>query len=117
MAKTILIVDDEFDFVHALAEGLEIFGYKVYKAGNGEKAIKVIEEQKPDVVLCDYKLPDMDGDLVLKQAKEHNPETKFIMVTAYYDEELRETFRKYGAAEVIYKPIVLNKLEELLRNI
>lgn len=117
MAKKILIVDDEFEFVNDLAEGLELFGYEPYKAGDGNGALTVIKKVKPDVILCDYKLPDIDGNIVLKKTKEILPQAKFVMVTAYYDEELREVFKKSGASEVIFKPIVLTELDELLKKI
>jgi DNA-binding response OmpR family regulator len=115
--KKILIVDDEFEFVNDLAWGLEIFGYQAFKAGDGGGAMSVINKVKPDIVLCDYKLPDMDGDAILKKAKEANPALKFIMITAYYDEELKTRFKNLGADEVIYKPIVLLELEELLKRL
>ena len=114
--KKVLIVDDEFEFVNDLAKGLEIFGYQPLKAGDGDGALNVINKERPDMVLCDYKLPDIDGDAILKKAKESNPEIRFIMVTAYYDEELKKRFKNLGADEVIYKPIELLKLEELLKN-
>ena len=115
--KKILIVDDEYEFVNDLARGLEIFGFAAYKAGDGAGALNVINKIKPDIVLCDYKLPDMDGDTVLKKAKEQSPNIRFIMVTAYYDEELAKRFEKLGAIQVVYKPIELEKLEELLKKL
>lgn len=115
--KKVLIVDDEFEFVNDLAKGLEIFGFEPLKAGDGNGAMSIIEKAKPDVVLCDYKLPDLDGDSILKKVKETNPSIKFIMVTAYYDEELKERFKKLGADDVIYKPIELLKLEEILKGL
>lgn len=115
--KKVLIVDDEFEFVNDLAKGLEIFGYKPLKAGDGSGALSVIEKEKPDIVLCDFKLPDMDGDAILKEAKKIDPQIKFIIVTAYYDEELKERFKKLGAIQVIFKPIVLSELEETLSKI
>lgn len=114
MSKKVLIIDDEFKFVDALAEGLTILGYEVYKAGTGQRGIEIIERLNPEIVICDYKLPDMDGDFLLKKGQETSPQAKFIMVTAYYDEELNGRFRRAGAKEVIYKPITLEGLEELL---
>ena len=112
--KKVLIVDDEFEFVNDLAEGLEILGYEAYKAGDGNGALRVIEKVRPDIVLCDYKLPDMDGDVILKKTKAQYPDIKFIMVTAYYDEDLEKRFKNLGAMEVIYKPIVLTEIDSLL---
>jgi len=115
MPKKVLIVDDELEFTNDLAKGLEIFGYKAYKAGDGDSALNLIEKIKPDIVLCDYVLPDIDGDAVLKKAKEKYPDLIFIMLTAYYDEKIEKKFKQLGAAHVIYKPITLTALEELLK--
>ena len=112
--KKVLIVDDELEFVSDFARGLEMFGYEVYKAGDGEGALNIIENKKPDIVLCDYRLPDIDGDKILEKVKTKLPQIKFVMVTAYYDEVAEKRFRKLGADEVIFKPIVLTEIESLL---
>ena len=112
--KKVLIVDDEFEFVNDFAKGLELFGYEVYKAGDGESALSVIEKKKPDIVLCDYRLPDIDGDTVLERTKKGHPGVKFVMITAYYDETVEKRMRSMGADEVIFKPIVLTEMEALL---
>ena len=112
--KKVLIVDDEFEFVNDFANGLEIFGYEVYKAADGEGALSMIEKKKPDVILCDYRLPDIDGDKVLEKTKANHPEIKFVIITAYYDEAVERRLRNLGADEVIFKPIVLTEIEALL---
>lgn len=112
--KKVLIVDDELEFTQDLAKALEMFGYEAYKAGDGEGALSVIERKKPDVVICDYKLPDIDGDKVLEKIKKEHPGMKFVMVTAYYDEVTEKRFRNLGADEVVFKPIVLTEIETLL---
>jgi len=114
MKKKVLIVDDEFEFVNDFARGLEMFGYEVYKAGDGQAALNMIEKAIPDIILCDYRLPDIDGDKILEKAKAKYPKMKFVMVTAYYDEAVENRLRKIGADEVIYKPIVLAEIEALL---
>ncbi|MFH0763215.1 MAG: response regulator [Candidatus Omnitrophota bacterium] len=112
--KKVLIVDDELEFVNDFARGLEMFGYKVYKAGDGEDALNMLQKNKPDIVLCDYRLPDIDGDKILEKAKAAEPKVKFVMITAYYDEAVEKRLRGLGADEVVYKPIVLTEIEGLL---
>jgi len=112
--KKVLIVDDELEFVNDFAKGLEIFGYEVYKAGDGEGALNIIEKKKPDIVLCDYRLPDIDGDKILGKIKMQYPRLKFVMITAYYDEVMEKRFRNLGADEVIFKPLILTDIEKLL---
>lgn len=112
--KKVLIVDDELEFTKDFAKALVMFGYEPYQAGDGESAISVIENKKPDIVLCDYKLPDTEGDKILEKTKKEHPEIKFVMVTAYYDEVMEKRFRNLGADEVVFKPIVLTEVEALL---
>lgn len=112
--KKVLIVDDELEFTKDLAKGLALFGYEAYGAGDGEGALNIIENKKPDIVLCDYKLPDVEGDKILEKTKKNYPRIKFVMMTAYYDEEAAKRFQHLGADEVIFKPIVLTDIEALL---
>ena len=112
--KKILIADDEFEFTKDFATAISLFGYEACQAGDGEGALSIIEKKHPDVVFCDYKLPDMDGDRILEQAKKLCPAIKFIVVTAYYDEEVEKRLRSLGADEVIFKPIILTEIENLL---
>lgn len=112
--KKVLIVDDEYEFVNDFAKGLEMFGYQVYKAGDGAAALDVIEKSKPDIILCDYRLPDIDGDKILEETKVKYPQIKFVMITAYYDETVQKRLIKLGADEVVFKPIVLVDIETLL---
>jgi len=112
--KKVLIVDDEFEFVNDFAKGLELFGYHAYKAGDGESAVSMIEKKNPDIVICDYRLPDIDGDKILEKTKKEHPEIIFVMITAYYDEEVKKRLYSLGADEVIFKPIILADIEAML---
>lgn len=112
--KKVLIVDDEWEFVKDFSTALEMFGYEAFRAVDGESAFSVIKKNKPDIVLCDYKLPDTEGDKILEKTKKEYPGIKFVMVTAYYDEVMEKRFRSLGADEVIFKPIVLTDVEALL---
>ncbi|MDD5137156.1 MAG: response regulator [Candidatus Omnitrophica bacterium] len=111
----VAIVDDEIEYVKDLAKGLEIMGYEVVTAVNGAGAIELINNKKPDVVLCDYKLDDMDGTKVIEATKPSNQNTLYMMVTAYYDESYNEIFRKAGADQIVYKPIQLAEIDEAIR--
>ena len=112
--KKVLIVDDELEFTKDLSRALEIFGYETYRAGDGEGALSIIESKKPDIVLCDYRLFDVDGDKILEKTKTSHPDIKFVMVTAYYDEAVEKRLRNLGADEVVFKPITLTEIEALL---
>jgi two-component system response regulator HydG len=112
--KKVLIVDDEWEFVKDFSTALEMFGYEAFRAVDGESAFSAIKKNNPDIVLCDYKLPDTEGDKILEKTKKEYPGIKFVMVTAYYDEVMEKRFRSLGADEVIFKPIVLTDVEALL---
>ena len=111
----VVIVDDEIEYTKDLAKGLEIMGYEVFIAVSGAGAIALINDKKPNVVLCDYKLDDMDGTKVIETTKSSNPRTVYIMVTAYYDESYNEIFRNAGADQIIYKPIQFTDIDKAIR--
>ena len=111
----VAIVDDEIEYVNDLAKGFEILGYEVVKAVSGAHAIEIINQYKPDIVLCDYKLDDMDGSQVIEKTKPKNPTMRYIVITAYYDESLKATFTRVGADEVIYKPIQILELDNVIK--
>lgn len=112
--KKVLIVDDELVFTKDFAKAMTMFNYEPYQAGDAESAFGIIENDKPDVIFCDYKLPDLEGDKILERTKKNHPEIKFVMLTAYYDEDMEKRFRNLGADEVVFKPIILTDIEKLL---
>lgn len=111
----IVVIDDEIEYLNDLAKGLIILGYDVFKAASGSSGIEVVNKNKPDVILCDYKLDDIDGTKIIADTKPNNPNALYIMVTAYYDESFNEIFKKAGADEIVYKPIQLLELDVLIR--
>ena len=104
MAETILIVDDEKSILKALQLTLED-KYRIVSAEKGSRAIKLFEEERPDLILLDIGLPDMTGIEVLKAVKEKDPGALVIMVTAV--EEIKTVVEaiKYGAYDYLVKPI------------
>ncbi|MFA5144006.1 MAG: response regulator [Candidatus Omnitrophota bacterium] len=114
MSKKILILDDEGEYLVSLGNFLQEFKFAVCITMTTTQALETIKLDKPDLVLFDYKLPDMDGDHFLKKAKELSPSTSYILITAWNDPVILERFKKMGVKEVIVKPI---NLEELLKSI
>lgn len=111
----ILIVDDDIKFVNDLSRYLELIGYEAYKAGSGGHGIEVIEREKPDVLLCDLKMLDINGERVIKEAKAISPKTIPIMITGYSDERTEKRLKKIGAYTFVYKPIVLRDLVKTIK--
>ena len=101
---TILIVDDEEHIRFILSELLRKEGYKTILAENGNKAIRSIQNEKPDLVLLDYKLPDINGIEVLKKIQELELSIIVIMITAYGDIKDAVTSMKLGAYDYLTKP-------------
>ncbi|MCG3175745.1 MAG: Alkaline phosphatase synthesis transcriptional regulatory protein PhoP [Candidatus Omnitrophica bacterium] len=117
--KKILIVDDETDLVDILRHRLERAGYQVVTAYDGEQAMAIAHEQRPDLILLDIIMPRLDGQTVLRllRADDGYREIKIVMVTACSDEDNRTLALKNGANDYISKPVELQglcgKIEEI----
>jgi two-component system NtrC family response regulator len=112
--STILVVDDEEPQRTALAGFLRKKGYRVLEAGLGSLAVKLAETEPLDLVLSDYKMPDMDGIRVLEEVKKINPEIDVVIMTAYGTIESAIEAMKAGAADYLTKPVSLDHLELLV---
>lgn len=115
MAK-ILIIDDEKAIRNTLREILEYESYIVDEASNGEEGLQKIENEEYDAVLCDVKMPKMDGMTVLSKAKEIDEDLPFVMISGHGNVEMAVEATKKGAFDFIVKPPDLNKLLITLRN-
>lgn len=112
----ILIIDDEKSIRTTLREILEYEGYMVDEAANGEDGLTKIENEEYDAVLCDVKMPKMDGMTVLSKAKEIDEDLPFVMISGHGNVEMAVEATKKGAFDFIVKPPDLNKLLITLRN-
>jgi CRP-like cAMP-binding protein/CheY-like chemotaxis protein len=119
--KSILVIDDNADIRDNTAEILDLGGYKTFTAENGKKGVEVAMKEKPDVIICDIMMPELDGYGVLHLLRK-NPDTQnipFIFLTAKTE---RTDFRKgmeMGADDYITKPFedieLLNAIEVRLK--
>ena len=112
----ILIIDDEKAIRHTLKEILEFEDYQVDQAEDGPAGLDLLIQQKYDVVLCDIKMPKMDGLEVLERARTLAPDATFIMVSAHGNIETAVDATKKGAFDFIAKPLDLNRLLVTVRN-
>ena len=104
--KLILVADDDKDLVTALSIRLRAAGYGVVGASNGEEAYSVAQENKPDLIILDVRMPAGGGFSSIDRLK-HSLNTRNIPVlclTAFDDEEMREEARRLGAAGFFRKP-------------
>ncbi len=112
----ILIIDDEKSIRKTLSEILTYEGYKVEEAADGAEGFKMYQGKAYDAVLCDIKMPKMDGLEFLEKAKEINPDVPIIMVSGHGNIDTAVEAVKKGAYDYISKPPDLNRLLITLRN-
>lgn len=115
MAK-ILIIDDEEVIRFTLKEILEYEDYQAEEASNGKEGLAMILKNDYDVVLCDIKMPQMDGLEVLEKAIAKKPDTQFIMISGHGTIETAVEATKKGAYDFLEKPPDLNRLLVTIRN-
>lgn len=113
----ILIVEDEPSIRRVLFKILaeENNTYEITEAGDGLEGIELIKNEDFDLVLCDIKMPKMDGVEVLEAAKKIKPETPFVMISGHGDLETAVQTMKSGAFDYISKPPDLNRLLNTVR--
>jgi two-component system, NtrC family, nitrogen regulation response regulator NtrX len=112
----ILIIDDEKAIRKTLGEILSYEGYTTEEANDGEEGLAKYTNNKYDVVLCDIKMPKMDGIDFLEKAKLHNAEVPIIMISGHGNIDTAVDAVKKGAFDYISKPPDLNRLLITLRN-
>ena len=112
----ILIVDDEKSIRETLIEILEFEGHRVGQAGDGEVGLAYLKKHQVDLVLCDIKMPKMDGIQLLELANEEGIPAVFIMITAQGTIETAVEATKKGAFDFIEKPPDLNRLLLTIKN-
>ena len=114
--SNILIIDDEKAIRKTLSEILSYEGYKLDEAGDGEEGLKKFLEKNYDVVLCDIKMPKLDGIEFLDRSREINPDVPVIMISGHGTIETAVEAVKKGAYDYISKPPDLNRLLITIRN-
>ncbi len=112
----ILIIDDEKAIRKTLTEILSFEGYKVDEASDGEEGLKKFKEKTFDLVLCDIKMPKLDGIEFLQRAGEINPDVPVVMISGHGNIETAVEAVKKGAYDYISKPPDLNRLLITIRN-
>lgn len=114
--SNILIIDDEKAIRKTLSEILSYEGYKIDEAGDGEEGLKKFREKTYDVVLCDIKMPKLDGIEFLDKVRDINPDVPVIMISGHGTIETAVEAVKKGAYDYISKPPDLNRLLITIRN-
>lgn len=113
---SILIIDDERSIRNVLKDILNNEGYKTEEAADGEEGLKMFSATTYDVVLCDIKMPKVDGLEFLQKASAINPDVPIIMISGHGNIETAVDAVKKGAFDYISKPPDLNRLLITIRN-
>jgi UDP-3-O-[3-hydroxymyristoyl] N-acetylglucosamine deacetylase len=108
--KTILVVDDEDKVRESVREVLTDEGYRVLDTADGTCALKLIEQEKPGLVLLDIWMPQIDGIGLLKEIKSQKPDTNVVMISGHGNIHTAVTATKFGAFDFIEKPLSLEGL-------
>jgi len=115
MAIRVMVVDDTQNVRDMLATMLELDGFEVVsKAAGGQEAIDAVATTKPNVIVMDYKMPEMDGITATRKIREISNDVGVILYTAYLDDELERQARDAGAAVALGKVEGLEQLEHTI---
>ncbi len=112
--KKILIIDDDMDMCKLLSHFLQRKGYETEAAYAGNKGLAKFNEGKYDLVLCDFRLGDMDGMSVLQEIKKQRPDTIVIIITGYSDIKMAVEVMRHGAFDYITKPLIPEEVISLI---
>jgi DNA-binding response OmpR family regulator len=116
LIKTILVVDDEKRLVSLVAEYLQQSGYRVVSAFNGLEALKVARQEKPDLIILDLMMPEMNG-YEFMQAHRKEMDTPIILLTARVEDDEKVIGLELGADDYVTKPFRPRELVARVRSV
>lgn len=118
MGKKILIVEDDVILRKVLTLGLKTAGYEPLTAANGEEAIPLVQQEKPDIILADLHMPIMDGLRFLRWLRgEAAMTTPVVVFTGSIKEDILREAKEAGATVILRKPVKTSKLLETLASL
>lgn len=107
---SVLLVDDEIEFVTTLAERLSLRGITVRTAISGEEALRMIEAEQPQAVVLDVRMPDISGMVVLQQIKARYPRIQVLLLSAHGSTRDGMEGMRLGALDYLIKPVNIDEL-------
>jgi DNA-binding NtrC family response regulator len=112
----VMLVDDEEEFVSTLSSRIKKRGFSSSVAITGEQALQFVDDQVPDVMVLDLKMPGIDGMEVLKRVKKSYPKVKVIILTGHGSEKNKTEAFSLGAFGYLQKPVKIDELiEQIMR--
>jgi CheY-like chemotaxis protein len=112
---TILVVDDEIDVLEMIELGLRSAGYNLLTADSGERAIELFEQHPADLVICDLKMPRMNGIATISRLREQAPGLPIVMLTGYLTAQTIEQCTELGGVELLRKPFLFRELSKAVK--
>jgi DNA-binding response OmpR family regulator len=113
----LLVVDDEPDIRDMIRNHFELREYQVSTAKDGAEGLDVAGRERPDVVIMDVKMPSLDGDQLLERLHAVIPGSKFIVLTAYQDDRIRDRVARIGCHAYLEKPASMKELQKVVESL
>lgn len=114
--RKILVVDDEVDILEMIELGLQPSGYELLLASRGDRAMQLFDRHRVDLVICDIRMPGMNGMTIIERLRERAPELPIIIVTGFAAPDTLEQCAKVGVVEVLRKPFVFQDLSNAVKS-
>ena len=111
---TLLYIEDDTEILENVSFLLSRFVKKVYTAVDGEEALKVYTEQKPDILVTDINIPKINGLEVAECIRKENKEIPIIIISAYDDDEQLKKAKEIGVSTYVKKPFTLSDLKDAI---
>lgn len=102
--RKILVIDDELELLSLMKEVLEARGYQALCAINGADGIRLNEQEQPDLIVLDLRMPVMDGIETLRRIREHDPDVRVVILTAYGSPDTIREAADLNVSEYLSKP-------------
>jgi DNA-binding NtrC family response regulator len=113
----LLLVDDHQDITRALKEGIEPAGHECVACKNPRKALHRFKKESFDAVICDFRMPELDGLQLLSAMREFKPGTPVVILTGTTDIQSAASAVDSGAFAFLQKPVRIHELLEMLSRI
>ncbi len=108
--QKILVIDDDRDMRFLLLRYLKKNDFEVFEADSGKAALGFLSKTRPDLILCDFKLGDTNGNALLKEIKHHYHDIPVIIITGYADIKIAVEVMKLGAYDYVIKPLIPDEI-------
>jgi DNA-binding NtrC family response regulator len=113
----ILLIDDDEGIRDSLSLFFEAEGCRLMALETAEEGLAAVHQENYDIIICDYRLPGMDGLQFLKQIQASHPNTITILITAYMGAALVDEAKKLGVRDLIAKPFTSDAIEDSLKRL